>query len=121
MNKLLQLGTIALSALIACNLTAFAVPTPEQYTQHRVQENSYGAAFTASGSVDHLNSSSATPYPLNKALWITFPPQLSNPYANEWVEIGGGKGLTASTIALPNPKIEEQSYSSGTLLHIPTL
>lgn len=113
MNKLLQVGTIALSALIACNSTSFAVPTPAQYTQRRVQENSYGAAFTASGSVDHLNSSSTTPYPLNKALWMTFPPQLSNPNVNEWVEIGGGKGLTASTVAQPNPQIQEQSYWSG--------
>jgi len=92
---------------------AIAAPTVPQYTQRRITENSFGAAFTAAGSVNHLNSSSNSPSPLNKALWMFFAPQASNPNAVEWLEIGGGKGLTASTIALPNPQTNEQTYYEG--------
>ncbi|MEI2577461.1 hypothetical protein V5G28_001310 [Scytonema sp. PRP1] len=110
MSKALIAGSmLALTHL----LPALAVPTAPEYTQRRITQNVYGAAFTSSGSVDHLQSSSVTPYPLNKTMWLNFPPQPSNPAAFEWVELGGGKGLTATSIALPNPQLNEQSYWAG--------
>jgi|GEM_PF-3296169 len=69
---------VGIFALTSCwQFSAFATPTPEQYTQRRVIQNVYGAAFTATGSVNDLYSNSSIPKTLNKTLWLTFPPQPS--------------------------------------------
>jgi hypothetical protein len=44
-------------------------------------------------------------------MWIFFPQQINRP--GEWVELGGGKGLTATSITIPNPQPQEQTYWNG--------
>ncbi len=111
-RKFLGIGVFALTSYF--QFSAFAAPTSEQYTQRRVIQNVYGAAFTATGSVNDLYSNSSIARTLNKTLWLTFPPQPSNPAANEWVEIGGTKGNTSVNIAQVNPQLPgEQTYYEG--------
>jgi hypothetical protein len=103
---------LSLSLLLGSN-AAIAVQTAPQYVQRRITQNTYGAAYTATGSVNHLNSSTASPYPLNKAMWLTFQQQANLPYSNEFIELGAGKGLTAISIATYNPTGSDQTYYEG--------
>jgi hypothetical protein len=104
-----------LSLLLACVIAqynpAIAAPIPyngADYIQHRATQPTYGAAVTLEGSVNHLIPNGAT-VPLNKALWLTFPSNTRN----EWIEIGGGKGLTSTSIAFQNPYGSQQTYFEG--------
>lgn len=110
MNKKL-IAAFVLTASILGVTKVNAAQTSSQYTQRYIIQDMYGAAFTANGQTEDLISSPATPYPLNKTMWIFFPQQINRP--GEWVELGGGKGLTATSIKILNPKPEEQTYWNG--------
>ncbi|NJL63177.1 MAG: hypothetical protein HC903_16785 [Methylacidiphilales bacterium] len=113
MYKLLTKSFLKLLPLSLSTLTLpiNAAPIPfgqRDYIQHRANQPNFGAATTQEGCVNHLQSNGGQEA-FVKTMWLTF----DTLDRNQWLESGCTKSLTATSITIPNPNIDDVSFFEG--------